>query len=90
MGVVRGSWYWYSWWEVGSCAGLVVGAGGHYLCPNGLRSGIASKSPPCLPSRWAGEGATQQPEQTLELNELLSVGRPLYLLGPTPQWPSTR
>ena len=78
MGVVRGSWYWYSWWEVGSCAGLVVGAGGHYLCPNGSRSGIVSKSPPCLRSRWAGKGATQRPEQALELNELLSVGQPLY------------
>ena len=81
---------------------LVILAGGRVLRRTGGRSGwplsvserlevgIVSKSPPCLRSRWAGEGATQQPEQTLELNELLSVGRPLYRPGPTPEWPSTR
>ncbi len=83
MGVARGLSYWYSWWEVGPCAGLVVGAGGHYLWQNSLRSGIASRSPPCLRLRWAGEDAVQRLEQTLEINDLLSAGWPLYQLGQT-------
>ena len=83
MGAARGLWCCCSWWEVGPCAGLVVGAGGHYLWQNSLRSGIASRSPPCLRLRWAGEDAVQLLEQTLEINDLLSTGGPLYQPGQT-------